>query len=141
MRRRGRGRFHLPRRPAAALTAYTTEEVAAVVEACPAIEVVTNPSTPTPTPLTPIDKLADCISNGAFVHGPIFYNNGKDLALGKLKVTLAVNGEPVLQQVGGHPTGDPLGIAVALVEMMPRCRWREEPASSSPAGLAPGCAT
>ena len=42
----------------------------------------------------------------------------QSLALGKLKVTLTVNGEPVLEQVGGHPTGDPLGIAVALVEMM-----------------------
>ncbi len=97
-------------------TAYTTEEVAAVVEACPAIEVVTSRYADADA-ATPIDKLADCISNGAFVHGPIL-KQWQGLALGKLKVTLAVNGEPVLQQVGGHPTGDPLGIAVALVEMM-----------------------
>ncbi len=95
-------------------TAYTREEVAAVVGACPAIEVVTSRYADA---ATPIDKLADCISNGAFVHGPIL-KHWQGLALGKLKVTLTVNGEPVLQQVGGHPTGDPLGIAVALVEMM-----------------------
>jgi 2-keto-4-pentenoate hydratase len=33
-------------------------------------------------------------------------------------VTLTVNGAPVLEQVGGHPTGDPLGVAVVLANMM-----------------------
>ena len=42
----------------------------------------------------------------------------RSLELGKLKVTLTVNGAPVLEQVGGHPTGDPLGVAVALANMM-----------------------
>jgi len=97
-------------------TAYTREEVAAVVEACPAIEVVTSRYADADAATT-IDKLADCISNGAFVHGPVL-QHWQGLALGKLKVTLTVNGEPVLEQVGGHPTGDPLGIAVALVEML-----------------------
>ncbi len=31
---------------------------------------------------------------------------------------LTVNGETVLEKDGGHPTGDPLGVAVALVNMM-----------------------
>jgi 2-keto-4-pentenoate hydratase len=106
--------FHadLPSRP----TPYTREEVAAAVDACPAIEVVTSRYADADA-TTMLDKLADCISNGAFVHGaPI--NAWQELALGKLKVTLTVNGAPVLEQIGGHPTGDPLGIAVALVEMM-----------------------
>jgi 2-keto-4-pentenoate hydratase len=97
-------------------TPYTREEVAAVVDACPAIEVVTSRYAD-PDAASALDKLADGINNGAFVHGaPIRHWQG--LELGKLEVTLTVNGTPVLQQIGGHPTGDPLGIAVALVEMM-----------------------
>ena len=64
-----------------------------------------------------LDKLADCVSNGGFVHGAPTAG-WRSLELGKLKVTLTVNGETVVEQIGGHPTGDPLGIAVALVEMM-----------------------
>lgn len=102
----------LPPRP----TPYTREEVAAAVEACAAIELVTSRYAD-PDAAGPLDKLADCISNGAFVYGPAV-PAWSSLELGKLKVTLTVNGAPVLEQVGGHPTGDPLGIAVALVEMM-----------------------
>ncbi|HEY2619832.1 MAG TPA: hypothetical protein VGI78_20990, partial [Acetobacteraceae bacterium] len=42
----------------------------------------------------------------------------RSLDLGKLQVTLTVNGETVLEQAGGHATGDPLASAVALVNMM-----------------------
>ncbi len=105
-------RADLPRRPAP----YTRAEVAAVVDACPAIEVVTSRFAD-PDAAPALDKLADSISNGAFVHGAAI-KAWQGLELGKLKVTLTVNGTPVLEQVGGHPTGDPLGIAVALVEMM-----------------------
>jgi 2-keto-4-pentenoate hydratase len=105
-------RQNLPPRP----TPYTRDEVAAAVDACAAIELVTSRYAD-PDSATPLDKLADCIANGAFVYAaPI--QDWRDLPLGKLKVTLTVNGTPVLEQVGGHPTGDPLGIAVALVEMM-----------------------
>lgn len=97
-------------------TPYAREEVAAVVEACAAIEVVTSRYADADA-ASALDKLADCISNGAFVHGKVL-RDWQGMALGKLKVTLTVNGAPVLQQIGGHPTGDPLGIAVALVEMM-----------------------
>ena len=62
-------------------------------------------------------KLADSISNGAFVHAAPAAD-WRNLELGKLKVTLTVNGTPVLEQVGGHATGDPLGIAVVLANMM-----------------------
>lgn len=97
-------------------TPYARAEVAAAVDACAAIEVVTSRYAD-PDTAPPLDKLADCIANGAFVHAPAI-KDWRDLELGKLKVTLTVNGAPVLEQVGGHPTGDPLGIAVALVEMM-----------------------
>jgi 2-keto-4-pentenoate hydratase len=107
-------RFHhdLPPR----FTRYTREEVAAAVDACAAIEPVTSRFAD-PEAATPLEKLADSIANGGFVHGTMV-KDWERLELGKLKVTLTVNGVPVLEQIGGHPTGDPLGIAVALVEMM-----------------------
>ena len=95
---------------------YSREEVAAAVDACAAIEVVTSRYR-NPDAVSNLEKLADSISNGAFVHAapPADW---RGLELGKLKVTLTVNGAPVLEQVGGHPTGDPLGVAVALVNML-----------------------
>jgi 2-keto-4-pentenoate hydratase len=95
---------------------YSRDEVAAAVDACAAIEVVTSRYRNSDA-VTNLEKLADCISNGAFVHAapPADW---RSLDLGKLKVTLTVNDAPVLEQVGGHPTGDPLGVAVALANMM-----------------------
>ena len=40
------------------------------------------------------------------------------LDLPRLRVALVVNGEPVLERNGGHPNDDPLGVAVALVNML-----------------------
>jgi 2-keto-4-pentenoate hydratase len=97
-------------------TAYSRDEVAAAVDACAAIEVVTSRYRNSDA-VTNLEKLADCISNGAFVHGATLAD-WRGLELGKLKVALLVNGAPVLEQVGGHPTGDPLGVAVVLVNMM-----------------------
>jgi 2-keto-4-pentenoate hydratase len=36
----------------------------------------------------------------------------------RLRVELVVNDKVVLERQGGHPTDDPLGVAVALVNMM-----------------------
>jgi 2-keto-4-pentenoate hydratase len=95
---------------------YSRDEVAAAVDACAAIEVVTSRYRNSDA-VTNLEKLADCISNGAFVHAaPV--GDWRGLELGKLKVTLTVNGASVLEQVGGHPSGDPLGIAVVLANMM-----------------------
>jgi 2-keto-4-pentenoate hydratase len=69
------------------------------------------------TKVTNLENLADSISNGAFVHAEP-QAGWRGLDLGRLKVTLIVNGETVLEQAGGHPTGDPLGVAAALVNMM-----------------------
>jgi 2-keto-4-pentenoate hydratase len=97
-------------------TPWSRDEVAGAVDACAAIELVTSRYQNSDS-ATNLEKLADCISNGAFVHAapPA---NWRGLELGKLKVTLTVNGATVLEQVGGHPTGDPLGVAVALANMM-----------------------
>lgn len=97
---------------------YTRNEVAAVVDACAAIEVV-HSRFAQKAPVSNLDKLADSISNGALVHD-VPRADWRDLRLGKLKVTLSVNGKSRLDQQGGHPTGDPLGIAVVLANM-----WRD----------------
>jgi 2-keto-4-pentenoate hydratase len=105
-------RRDLPARP----TAYSRDEVAAAVDACAAIEVVTSRYRNSDA-VSNLEKLADSISNGAFVHAapPADW---RGLELGRLQVTLTVNGAPVLEQVGGHPTGDPLGVAVVFANMM-----------------------
>jgi 2-keto-4-pentenoate hydratase len=102
----------LPARAAA----YSRDEVVAAVDACAAIEVVTSRYRDA-NAVSNLEKLADCISNGAFVHGTVV-RDWRGLELGKLKVTLTVNGATVVEQVGGHPSGDPLGVAVVLVNMM-----------------------
>lgn len=98
---------------------YTRNEVAAVVDACVAIEVV-HSRFAQKAPVSNLEKLADSISNGALVFG-VPPGNWRDLRLGKLKVTLMVNGRSSLEQIGGHPTGDPLGVAVVLANI-----WREK---------------
>jgi 2-keto-4-pentenoate hydratase len=95
---------------------YTREEVAAAVDACAAIEVVDS-RYHDQTAVTPMERLADCISNGAFVHGPLV-TDWHRLELASVRVCLSVNGVPVLEQRGGHPIMDPLGPAVALVNLM-----------------------
>ncbi len=96
--------------------AYTREEVTDAVEACAAIEVVSSRFAHH-TQRSVLEKLADSVSNGAFVPADT-KRDWRGLDLGKLHVTLRVNGETVLEQDGGHPTGDPLGVAVALVNMV-----------------------
>lgn len=95
---------------------YTRDEVAAAVDALPAIEVIDSRYADRGK-VSNLETLADSISNGGFVPGEALAE-WRQLDLGKLKVTLTVNGETVLEQVGGHPTGDPLGVAVVLVNMM-----------------------
>jgi len=95
---------------------YAREEVAAAVDACAAIEVVSSRFSD-PAAVSPNDKLADNISNGGFVYGAIV-SDWRALDIAKLKVCLTINGETIVEQVGGHPIGDPLAVAVALVELM-----------------------
>lgn len=98
---------------------YTRNEVAAVLDACAAIEVVHSRFGQT-APVSNLEKLADSISNGALVHDvPTAHWRG--LRLGKLKVTLTVNGVTEMEKTGGHPTGDPLGVAVVLANL-----WRDK---------------
>ena len=98
---------------------YTRNEVAAVLDACAAIEVV-HSRFAQKAPVSNLEKLADSISNGGLVHSEP-RSDWRDLQLGKLKVTLAINGKNKHHKTGGHPTGDPLGVAVVLANI-----WREK---------------
>jgi 2-keto-4-pentenoate hydratase len=104
-------RRDLPPRPAP----YSRDEVAAAVDACAAIELVSSRYRDFAN-ASALVRLADSIANAAFVHAAPSAD-WRALDLGKLRVTLTVNGTAVLEQVGGHATGDPLGVAVALANM------------------------
>lgn len=95
---------------------YARDELEAAVVALPAIEVVSGRYRD-PRSRPPLEQLADSIINGAFVPGAEA-PDWRRLDLPRLHVTLLVNGEAVVDQDGGHPTGDPLGVALALVNMM-----------------------
>lgn len=97
-------------------TPYTREEIAEVVDAHPAIEIVSSRYA-APKERTFLDKVADCVSNSGFVYGPKC-TDWRKLRLAELRVRLVVNGETVVDKVGGHPLGDPFAIVEAIVEMM-----------------------
>jgi 2-keto-4-pentenoate hydratase len=97
-------------------TSYSRDEIAAVVDAYPAIEIVSSRYA-SPQERTFLDKLADCVSNSGFVYGTKS-TDWQRLRLAELKVKLLVNGETIVDRVGGHPMGDPFAIVEALVEMM-----------------------
>lgn len=92
---------------------YSYAEIADAVMPFAALEVVDSRfSSYRDTPL--LHRMADCVSNGAFVVGgaPAQWH-GVDLST--LAVTLEVGGTVVVSRVGGHPTVDPMLPVVALV--------------------------
>jgi 2-keto-4-pentenoate hydratase len=92
---------------------YKYAEVAAAVTAFPAIEIVDSRFRDyRGTPL--IERIADCVSNGAFVEGPAHLMWPK-FDLSKLEARLEIDGQVIVQHVGGHPAGDPLLPAIELV--------------------------
>jgi 2-keto-4-pentenoate hydratase len=98
---------------------YTRNEVAAVLEACAAIEVV-HSRYAQKAPVSNLEKLADSISNGALVHS-VPTDDWRGLQFGKIHVTMSVNGKVRHDKSGGHPTGDPVGVACVLANL-----WREK---------------
>lgn len=108
-------RANLPDRP----VPYTREEVAAVVDAFAAIEVV-HSRFDIAKPLSNLEKLADSIMNGGLVCAAP--NTGwHSLNLETVQVTMTVNGAPFKAKAGGHPIGDPLAVAVEMANM-----WRSK---------------
>ena len=92
---------------------YTYDEVAERVMAFPAIEIVATRYRDYKGTAV-IERVADCMSNGAFVVGPD-RPDWRTLDLVKLPVVLRFGDTIAAQGVGGHVAGDPLLPAVALV--------------------------
>ena len=92
---------------------YDYDEIAAAVTALPAIEVVDSRFRGYPNaPL--LERIADCMSNGAFIFG-VGKTNWREFDLESLDVELLIDGASIVHRAGGHPTKDPLLPAVALV--------------------------
>jgi 2-keto-4-pentenoate hydratase len=95
---------------------YDYEEVADGVTAFPAIEIVDSRFRDyRGAPL--IERIADCVSNGAFVKGAP-QTHWRQFDLTKLDAQLVIDGEVIVRRTGGHPAGDPLLPAVELVNAM-----------------------
>jgi 2-keto-4-pentenoate hydratase len=92
---------------------YDYEEVAKAVTALAALEIVDSRFRDyRNAPL--LEKAADCVSNGGFVAGAA-QPDWRVLDLAQIGVTLMIDGKPAVRKTGGHPAGDPLLPAVALV--------------------------
>ena len=98
---------------------YSRNEVAAVVDACAAIEIV-HSRFDIANPLSNLEKLADSIMNGGLVCGAT-NPDWRALNLETIAVTVSVNGQAIPGKNRGHPLGDPLGVAVELANM-----WRSK---------------
>jgi 2-keto-4-pentenoate hydratase len=97
-------------------TDYTRQEVADSVTAMPAIEVVSSRMKDRRTrPM--LEQVADFAGSGALVSGPAL-PGWQALDIKNLPVTLWINDEVAFEGQGGHPTGDPLGVAVALANTL-----------------------
>lgn len=95
---------------------YRYAEVAERVVAFPALEIVATRFVDyAGTPF--LERLADCMSNGAFVIG-VERLRWRTFDLPHLPVTLAFDGQVIVEQVGGHAAGDPLLPAVELVNAL-----------------------
>ena len=95
---------------------YTRDEIADAVTALAGIEVVdTRFASYADTP--PIERLADFISNGGFITGTV-RPDWRSIDLAALKAMLIINGQTVVEQVGGHVTRDPFVPAIALVNAL-----------------------
>ena len=91
---------------------YTRKDVADAVAALAAIEIV-DARIREYGKIPLLDRLADNLCNGAFVHGETVADWPK-LPIDMLRVNLRIDGESIVDKIGGHPIDDPLGPAVAL---------------------------
>jgi 2-keto-4-pentenoate hydratase len=96
---------------------YSYQQVADAVTAFAAIEIVDSRFRTYPD-LPLMDRHADCVSNGGFVRGPAA-DDWRKLDLQNIAVTLTIGGTELVRRTGGHPAGDPLLPAVALVNDLP----------------------
>jgi 2-keto-4-pentenoate hydratase len=102
----------LPARP----TPYSREDLAAAIVAFPLIEVVASRYADYHT--TPIiERTADMMSNGAFVVGDD-QPGWREMDLVNIPVSLTFDDRVVVEKNGGHALGDPLSLAVDMVDRL-----------------------
>ena len=95
---------------------YSREEVTDAVVLLPAIEVVSG-RLRDPRTRPRLEQLADFMVNAALIYGEEIHS-WSHLAQPNLRLVVAVNDSVILERCGGHPTGDPVGVATALVNLM-----------------------
>lgn len=95
---------------------YTRNEVAEAVGVLAAIEIV-GTRFQDHTKVSAGERAADLNVNCAFVPGRII-SNWQHIDIGTLEVAFSIDGTTKVQRVGGHPFGDLLAPAVALVNLL-----------------------
>jgi 2-keto-4-pentenoate hydratase len=97
---------------------YTREDVERAVTAFVALEIVDSRFRDyRGTPL--LDRIADCVSNGAFVRGDV-QPQWREIDVVDIPVRLEIDGVTVVERIGGHPARDPLLPAIDLVNDLRR---------------------
>jgi 2-keto-4-pentenoate hydratase len=97
--------------------AYTTGEVAPALEALPAIELISGRLRDWQT-RPQLEQLVDAMANAALIIGAPRRDWERALDIRNLPVKAWVGGTLAFEGIGGHPIGDPLAVAVALVNLM-----------------------
>ncbi|WP_352837147.1 fumarylacetoacetate hydrolase family protein [Mesorhizobium sp. M0664] len=103
--------FRFAREPVPGRDGFAREHIIDVIDgACAAIEVVDSRwATRFCTPRNAM--VADLLSNGALVVGPV-NRNWRDVAFDTLKARLDINGSAIYQSTGGHSDGELIGLLV-----------------------------
>ncbi len=95
---------------------YSREEVSAAVDAFPAIELLSSRYADT-SKRSQLERVADCFVQGGVVRGEP-RADWRSIDFSRQSVRLIVDGAEVANNVGSHPTGDPIGSVVALVNRL-----------------------
>ncbi len=95
---------------------YSREEVSAVVDAFPAIELLKSRYADT-SKRTQLERVADCFVQGGVVCGEP-RADWRSIDFSRQSVRLVVDGATVANNTGTHPTGDPIGSVLALVNKL-----------------------
>ncbi|HVZ14973.1 MAG TPA: fumarylacetoacetate hydrolase family protein [Bauldia sp.] len=95
---------------------YSRNEVADAVSACVAIEVVDSRYQDQAAE-PELDRIADFFGNSALVLGPPVHD-WRSLPFATIHVSLSIDGKALIDQRGGHGSGDPLQACVLFVNAM-----------------------
>lgn len=98
------------------LTEYTYDEVADVVQAMPAFDLV-DTRFENFMDLTVFERIADGLNAGSFIHGSVV-TDWRKTDFTKIETLLYVDDEVVVRTQGGHGAGDPLLPLVKFVNVL-----------------------